>query len=71
VAAGLLGELAQVAEVRSRLGCDQRTAELLLALARKPGADTFYVRQATLMWAPQGETGVRLELINLIPVVDQ
>jgi hypothetical protein len=56
----------QVAMVRRRLGCDARTADLLVRQARTPGADMMYVRDVTLRWNPEGDTGVRMVLVNLI-----
>lgn len=59
---------ALVSEVMRRLVVSRRAAEVLVDAALHPGADLFYAHEVTLRWAPEGEIGVRFELINLIAV---
>lgn len=64
-------EAQQVAFVQRRLQVSRRAAELLVRAAQHPGTDMFYVHEAQLVWAGEGDggdTGVKLSLINLIPV---
>lgn len=56
----------QVAFVQRRLSVDRRTAEVLVSLAAHPEADLFYVHEGTLEWNPEGDLGVKMELVNLI-----
>lgn len=58
----------QVAVLSRRLAITRQSAELLLDAARNPGADTFYVHEAVLQWNPEGDIGVKLDIINMIAV---
>jgi len=57
---------ARVGYVMRRLGIERRAAEVLVRAAERPGADIFYVHEVTVKWAPDGDLGAHLELINMI-----
>lgn len=63
----------QVAFVRRRLQVSQAAASMLVRAAQNAGVRSFYVHEVQLVWDGEatdggGDTGVKLEVINLIPV---